>query len=168
MHIAYIGLGANLGRPAQQLRAALRALDALESTRVQRVSDLFRSPPMGPTDQPDYCNAVCRVLTAMAAPQLLAAMIGIERAAGRVRGGGERWGPRALDLDLLHVPGVACDLPGLNLPHPGLADRGFVLVPLAQVEPGLFIPGVGAIDTLAAAHRDGLQHWIDTDDGHGA
>lgn len=159
MHTAYIGLGANLGQPAEQLRAAVAAIAALPSTRMLHVSRFFRSAPMGPADQPDYCNAACCVQTALAPRDLLAAMIAIERKAGRVRGG-PRWGPRALDLDLLHVVGVVCDEPGLRLPHPGIAQRNFVLTPLAEVAPDLEIAGIGPVQERAATlGRDGLELW---------
>ena len=165
MRTAYIGLGANLGQPAAQLRAALAELNALADVHVEAVSRFYRSAPMGPAEQPDYCNAVCRVRTSREPQALLAAMIAIEQVAGRVRDG-QRWGPRSLDLDLLHVAGVESRAPGLNLPHPGIAQRNFVLVPLAEIEPDLQIPGLGAVSALAGAiGRQGLVPWRDGDDG---
>lgn len=159
VHSAYLGLGANLGDPAAQLRAALVAIAALPGTRVLAVSRLYRSAPMGPAGQPDYCNAACRIETALTPRALLDALIGIERAAGRVRGG-ERWGARQLDLDILHVEGVALDEPGLHLPHPGIAQRNFVLVPLAEVAPALDIPGLGRVAERArSCTQEGLQLW---------
>ncbi len=159
VHSAYVGLGANLGDPAAQLRAALAAIAALDGTQVVATSRFYRSAPMGPPDQPYYCNAVCHVRTAIAPRDLLDALIGIERAAGRIRGG-ERWGARRLDLDLLHVEGVVLDEPGLHLPHPGIAQRNFVLVPLAELAPALAIPGLGALDVHARdIGMDGLSAW---------
>lgn len=159
MYSAYVGLGANLGDPPAQLRFALRAIAGLPGTRVAAVSSFYRSAPMGPADQPDYCNAVCCVETALAPRELLGALIDIERALGRTRGH-ERWGPRMLDLDLLHVEGVALDEPGLHLPHPGLARRNFVLVPLAELAPNLVIDGLGGIaDHVRAIGREGLSNW---------
>lgn len=159
MHVAYVGLGANLGDPAAQLRAALEAIAALEATQILATSRFYRSAPMGPPDQPDYCNAVCQVQTALEPRDLLDALIGIERFAGRIRGGA-RWGPRRLDLDLLHVEGVTMDVPGLHLPHPGIAARNFVLVPLAELAPALRIPGLEPIGTLArSVGMDGLSAW---------
>lgn len=159
MRIAYVGLGANLGDPPAQLRAALKAIAALPRTRIEAVSRFYRSAPMGPADQPDYCNAACRVTTELAPRALLEALIGIERTAGRERGA-ERWGPRLLDLDLLHVEGIALDEPGLHLPHPGLMRRNFVLVPLAELAPTLVIPRLGAIaDAAAGIGREGLEVW---------
>lgn len=161
MRTAFIGLGANLGHPATQLRQALAAIAGLPGTAITATSRFYRSAPMGPAAQPDYCNAVCRVATALAPRELLDALIAIERAVGRVRGA-ERWGPRLLDLDLLHVVDHPLDEEGLRLPHPGLAKRNFVLVPLAEIDPELEIPGVGVVSTLAAAAgRQGLSIWDD-------
>lgn len=159
MFSAYVGLGANLGDPAAQLRAALVAIAGIPGTQVVATSRFYRSAPMGPPDQPDYCNAVCHVRTERAPRELLDALIGIERAAGRTRGS-ERWGPRRLDLDLLHVEDVAMDEPGLHLPHPGIARRNFVLVPLAELAPTLAIPGLEPIDALAREQgTEGLSAW---------
>lgn len=164
MYSAYVGLGANLGDPAAQLRAALVAIAALPDTTLAAASSLYRSAPMGPAGQPDYCNAVCRIETGLAPRALLDALIGIERAAGRIRGG-ERWGARQLDLDVLHVDGVVLDEPGLHLPHPGIAQRNFVLVPLAEIAPDLHVPGLGSVAARAqACGREGLRSW----DEHGA
>lgn len=159
MYSAYVGLGANLGDPAAQLRAALDAIAALDGTRIVATSRFYRSAPMGPPDQPEYCNAVCQVQTALTPRDLLDALISIERTAGRIRGG-ERWGPRRLDLDLLHVEGIAMDEPGLHLPHPGIALRNFVLVPLAELAPQLQIPALEPIDILArTVGMEGLSAW---------
>ncbi len=159
MYSAYVGLGANLGDPAAQLRAALTAIASLDGTQVVATSRFYRSAPMGPPDQPEYCNAVCHVQTRLAPRALLDALIGIERTAGRIRGG-ERWGPRRLDLDLLHVEGLQRDEPGLNLPHPGIAKRNFVLVPLAELAPALEIPGLAAIESLVReVGMEGLSAW---------
>lgn len=159
MTSAYVGLGANLGEPAVQLRTALDAIARLPGTRVVATSRFYRSAPMGPAGQPDYCNAVCELETALAPRALLEALIAIERAVGRIRGA-ERWGPRRLDLDLLHVEGVTMDEPGLHLPHPGIAQRNFVLVPLAELAPVLEIPGLGRVaDRAQEAGTEGLSLW---------
>lgn len=156
---AYIGLGANLGDPAAQLRAALDRVAALPDTRLLAGSRFYRSPPMSPPPQPDYCNAVCAIQTGLEPRVLLDALLNIERVAGRERGA-DRWGPRLLDLDLLHVEGVALDEPQLHLPHPGLAQRAFVLLPLAEIAPSLVIPGLGPIAELAARiERASLRFW---------
>jgi 2-amino-4-hydroxy-6-hydroxymethyldihydropteridine diphosphokinase len=156
---ADIGLGANLGDPVAQVRDALAAIGRIPGCTLVATSRLYRSAPMGPPGQPDYCNAVAEVEITTAPRVLLDALLAIERAAGRVRGG-DRWGPRIHDLDLRHVVGVTIDEPGLHLPHPGLAQRNFVVVPLADLAPSLDIPGVGRASDLArAAGQEGLAPW---------
>ena len=157
---AHIGLGANLDGPAARLRWALGQLTALGSLDAQ--SSLFRSAPMGNSEQPDFCNAVCILRSALAPTDLMQRLLAIEQLAGRVRK--QKWGPRTLDLDLLHVEGVVSDTDELRLPHPGIATRNFVLVPWAQIAPELRVPGIGRIAELAAALGDyGLQPGSDPD-----
>lgn len=108
--------------------------------------------------QPDYANAVAALDTALSAEALLDALQTIENEAGRVRG--ERWGARVLDLDLLHIEGEARDTPRLQLPHPGIAQRRFVLQPWAELAPATRIDGLGRVDTLLAALPDeALPPW---------
>jgi 2-amino-4-hydroxy-6-hydroxymethyldihydropteridine diphosphokinase len=151
---AYIRLGSNLDDPVGQVRRALAALAAMPDTRLIASSALYRSPPMGPQDQPDFVNAVAGLLTCLPARQLLGALQVIEDAQGRRRDG-PRWGPRTLDLDLLLYGGLCMDDDDLALPHPGLAERAFVLVPLLELAPGLRVPGGASIAKLAAAAGDG-------------
>jgi 2-amino-4-hydroxy-6-hydroxymethyldihydropteridine diphosphokinase len=151
---AYVGLGSNLDDPAAQLRMALEALGRLPRTRLVASSALYRNPPMGPADQPDFVNAVAALLTTMPAPELLAAMQAIEDARGRRRDG-PRWGPRTLDLDLLLYGNLQLESDDLVLPHPGLASRAFVLVPLLEVAPGLRLPGGPLLARVAAAAGEG-------------
>ncbi len=146
---AYIGLGANLGDPPATLREAARAIDALEQVRLVASSSLYRSAPLGPAGQPDYCNAAVAVLTTLTAAGLLQALLAIENQFGRVRGA-ERWGPRTLDLDILVYADRSIDEPDLVVPHPGLGQRNFVLYPLAEIAPGLRIPGLGSLAALLA------------------
>jgi 2-amino-4-hydroxy-6-hydroxymethyldihydropteridine diphosphokinase len=156
MHSAFVGLGANLGEPEVQLRAALRALDALPGTRLLRQSRLYRSAPWGIEAQPAFVNAVAQLQTSLAPEQLLAGLLAIERAAGRERV--ERWGPRVLDLDLLLHDELCLQLPGLTLPHRHMHERAFVLVPLAEIAPGLTVPGRGVIgDLLRAVDCAGIK-----------
>jgi 2-amino-4-hydroxy-6-hydroxymethyldihydropteridine diphosphokinase len=158
---AYVGLGSNLDSPAGQIRSALVAIAKLAGVRLLAQSSFYRSPPMGPPSQPDYCNAVCMLASEVEPAELMERLLEIEREAGRVRNG-EHWGPRRIDLDLLHVEGVASATPGLRLPHPGIARRDFVLVPLAEVAPTLDVPGVGRIADLAVnADRSRLIPWLD-------
>jgi 2-amino-4-hydroxy-6-hydroxymethyldihydropteridine diphosphokinase len=154
--LAYIGLGANLGDPAARLAWAFAQLAALGS--VEARSSLYRSAPMGPSDQPDFCNAVAALRTDLAPQALMDGLLAIERAAGRVRD--IKWGPRTLDLDLLHIAGTELDTPSLRLPHPGIAARNFVLVPWAEIAPDAVVPGIGRIaDAASAAGQAGLAPW---------
>jgi 2-amino-4-hydroxy-6-hydroxymethyldihydropteridine diphosphokinase len=145
---AYVGLGSNLDDPVRQLRVALAALGALPRTRLIASSALYRNPPMGPPDQPDFVNAVAGLLTTLPALELLHGLQSIEDAQGRRRDG-PRWGPRTLDLDLLIYGDAELRSEALTLPHPGLVERPFVLVPLLEVAPGLRLPGGGRIARLA-------------------
>lgn len=146
---AYIGIGSNLGDPVAQVRQALVALAAVPATRLIVASGLYRNPPLDSSDQPDYVNAVAAVLTRLAPLELLAALLGIEAAQGRRRESAVRWAPRTLDLDLLAYGERRVAEPGLTVPHPGIAGRNFVLLPLHEIAPGLWLPGLGSIATLA-------------------
>ena len=148
--IAAVGLGGNLGDAASTVREALRALDDLPSTRLLRASPLYRTAAWGNTDQPDFVNAAALLETRLDARALLDELLGIERQFGREREAAVQWGPRILDLDLLLYGEAVIDEPGLRVPHPHLHERAFALVPLAQVGPGLQVPGK---DTVAALLR---------------
>jgi 2-amino-4-hydroxy-6-hydroxymethyldihydropteridine diphosphokinase len=152
---AYVALGANLGDPPAQLRAALERLRLHPAVELLAVSPFYRTAPLGPPGQPDYCNAVCALRASLQPEALLDLLQAIEHEAGRVRG--EHWGPRSLDLDLLLVEGVSLDTPRLTLPHPQLQHRAFVLVPFADIAPEQDIPGLGTVAQLAAAiDRSGI------------
>ncbi|HZP11996.1 MAG TPA: 2-amino-4-hydroxy-6-hydroxymethyldihydropteridine diphosphokinase [Nevskiaceae bacterium] len=156
---AFIALGANLGDPHAQVRAALERIRALPGVTLLATSRFYRSAPIGPPGQPFYCNAVCSIRTGWPPAMLLGALQGIEDAAGRKRDG-ERWGPRSLDLDLLMYDALELDTPSLTLPHPQMHLRNFVLAPLAEIAPGLTVPGRGnVIELLAAAGNGGLTLW---------
>lgn len=146
---AFIGLGANLDDPARHVSGALLALAELPSTRVTAHSGLYSTPPMGPPGQPDYINAVAAIDTRLAALDLLDCLQELERMHGRQRGG-ERWGPRPLDLDILLYGDLRIEHPRLRVPHPGLHERAFVLYPLAEIAPDLDVPGRGALHGLLA------------------
>lgn len=147
---AYVGLGSNLDDPGAQLNRALQALAGLPETLLVAVSGRYRNPPMGPADQPDFLNAVAGLLTRLSPEALLAALQSIEKDQGRRRDG-PRWGARTLDLDLLAYGSVRLDSDALTLPHPGICSRPFVLVPLAEVAPGLRLPDGQSVAALAAA-----------------
>ncbi|QJD31015.1 2-amino-4-hydroxy-6-hydroxymethyldihydropteridine diphosphokinase [Methylococcus geothermalis] len=144
---AYIGLGGNLGDAAETVRKARRAVRAVPGVRELAFSSLYRSAPMGPSDQPDYVNAVMAVVTTLAPLDLLRALQQIEQTSGRVRTG-ERWGPRTLDLDLLLYDDLVLDSEILTIPHPGIAEREFVLYPLAEIAPDVYIPHHGPLREL--------------------
>lgn len=144
---SYIGLGSNLDNPARQLRSALTALNDAPGISLARYSSFYRSKPLGPQDQPDFVNAVAALESSLSARALLARLQAIEDQQGRVRGG-QRWGPRTLDLDLLLHGDEVIDEAELTVPHPGLARRNFVLLPLLELVPGIEIPGQGPAATL--------------------
>lgn len=145
---ACVALGSNLDGPRTRVERAFAALAALPGTRVSARSRLYRTPPWGVVDQPDFINAVAVLDTTLAPRGLLQALLAIEARAGRVRG--IRNGPRVLDLDLLLYGGQTIHLPDLEVPHPRLQDRAFVLVPLAEVAPDLEVPGRGRVADLLA------------------
>lgn len=144
---AYVGLGSNLQSPVGQLESAFELLATIPRTRLVERSSLYRSAPFGGIEQPDFVNAAASLLTRLDARSLLDALQGIEAQRGRERGG-VRWGPRVLDLDLLVYAHEQIDDPDLIVPHPGIADRNFVLLPLMEIAPGLVIPGLGPVATL--------------------
>lgn len=157
---AWIGLGGNLGDVPATLRGALDALAALPGTRLVAASRLYRTPAWGMTDQPPFVNAAAGVDTVLAPATLLAALLDIERAAGRDRTAPDarRWGPRALDLDLLLYGAEVIDRPGLRVPHPHLHERAFVLVPLAGIAADVVVPGHGRVaDLLAGVDAAGIE-----------
>ncbi len=144
---AYIGMGSNLHGPARQLESAFELLASIPDTRLVRQSSLYRSAPFGGVEQPDFVNAVAAVLTQLSAARLLRELQRIEAERGRERGD-VRWGPRVLDLDLLVYADQRMDDPELTVPHPGIAERNFVLLPLQEIAPALSIPGLGQVMKL--------------------
>jgi 2-amino-4-hydroxy-6-hydroxymethyldihydropteridine diphosphokinase len=161
MTVAYIGLGSNLCDPVHQITTARAAIDQLPAVEEIAFSSLYRSPPMGPADQPSYVNAVMGVRTGLSAGALLAKLQQIEAVQGRVRTG-DRWGPRILDLDLLLFDEEQIATPDLTVPHVGIAERAFVLYPLAEIAPKLVIPGKGRLsELLEQCPLNGLQRIDD-------
>lgn len=158
---AYFGLGANLQDPARQVQEAVRRIGAWPDVQLLARSSLYRSAPMGPGVQADYCNAACVVETRLSPERLLEAVQDLERDMGRQRSP-ERWAARLIDVDLLHYVGEHRNGPALTLPHPGIASRNFVLVPLSEIAPDLEIDGVGSVAAQAARMgRAGLSIWPD-------
>jgi 2-amino-4-hydroxy-6-hydroxymethyldihydropteridine diphosphokinase len=144
---AYVGLGANLGDRERTLRDAVDALGAEDGIGVVAVSTLRETDPVGVGDQPRFVNGVVALDTTLAARELLDRLLAIEQRFGRVRVLGEH-GPRPLDLDLLLYGDEELDEPGLTVPHPRLHERRFVLEPLAELAPGLVLPGHGDVESL--------------------
>jgi len=145
--LAYIGIGSNLDDPERQVRAAIDALMRLPRTTFGRASRLYRTAPWGRTDQPAFVNAAAALSTELPPRELLDALLAIERKHGRQRAG-ERWGPRVIDLDILVYGDARIDEPGLHVPHPHIGERAFVLLPLADLDPELEIPGLGPVRAL--------------------
>ena len=145
---AFIALGANVGDPPAQVRAGLRELAALPGTNLLAQSSLYRNPPEGGLDQPEYVNAVACIETALGPRELLDRLLGIERVHGRVREHPNA--PRTLDLDIALYGDRALSEPGLEVPHPRMTRRPFVLVPLAEIAPDAVVPGKGRVADLAA------------------
>ncbi len=148
-HQVFIGLGANLHLPLQQLQTAALALRQLPDTQLIAISSLYGSKPMGPQDQPDYVNAVAQLVTSLSPHQLLDALQQIEQTQGRTRKA-ERWGPRTLDLDILLFGELQLDDERLTVPHYGMHLREFVLYPLAEIAPTLELPTHGTLSGLLA------------------
>jgi 2-amino-4-hydroxy-6-hydroxymethyldihydropteridine diphosphokinase len=143
---AFIALGSNLGDPARQIHSALCALAALPETRLVRQSSLYRNPPAGGLDQPEFVNAVAQFETRIGPRELLDRLLEIERGQGRVRDYPNA--PRTLDLDIVLYGDQVVREPGLIIPHPRMLERAFVLVPLAEIAPGVVVPGSGRIAVL--------------------
>ena len=144
---AYVGLGANLGEREEALRAAVAGLDATEGVEVVAVSAFRETDPVDYLDQPRFLNGAVALETTLTPRELLDALLVVERSLGRNRDG-PRFGPRTIDLDLLLYGDESFDEPGLTVPHPRLHERAFALEPLAELEPGLVVPGHGPLETL--------------------
>jgi 2-amino-4-hydroxy-6-hydroxymethyldihydropteridine diphosphokinase len=146
---AYVGLGANLGPKEVTLLRAVDLLAGEDGIEVLELSELRETAPVGVVDQPEFLNGALALETSLAPRELLDVLLRVEHELGRVRG--ERWGPRTIDLDLLVYGDETVDEPGLRVPHPRLHERRFALEPLAELEPELEIPGLGAVSALLAA-----------------
>ncbi len=147
---SFVGLGANLEDPRGQIERAVELLGAQDGVEVVAVSSLRETDPVGYENQPRFLNGAVELRTTLSARELLGRLLAIERALGRVRGEGPRFGPRAIDLDLLLFGDEIVDEPGLQVPHPRLHERRFALEPLAELQPALEIPGRGPVRALLA------------------
>ena len=148
MTTAYVGLGSNLGDREGSIRRAAELIGA------RRLSSVVETEPWGLEDQPRFLNAAAELETQLSAHALLDLLLDVERRLGRVRDG-RRWGPRTIDLDLLLFGGETIDEPDLTVPHPFLLERAFVLGPLAELAPGVEIPGNGTVRDALAAIQSG-------------
>jgi len=144
---AYIGLGSNLDNPVAQVLEAVEELEMIPDTILVARSTLYSGRPMGPEEQPDYVNAVVSLDTLLSADDLHRALVSIEDLQGRTRDG-EKWGPRIIDLDLLLYGNSTIDTATLTVPHPGMHERDFVIVPLEEIAGNVKIPGRGFLYSL--------------------
>lgn len=151
---AYLGLGGNIGEPDKAMASALRLLDADAGVRVGRVSSLYRTPPWGVVDQPDFLNAAAEIVTRLAPGGLLSLCLSCERALKRERR--ERWGPRLIDIDILVFGQERVSDGSLQIPHPRMLERAFVLAPLAEIAPELVVGSKPVNDHLARLDTSGI------------
>ena len=143
----FVGLGSNLDNPVSQIRAAFSNLTQIRNTSLEKCSSLFSGPAMGgQKNQADYINAVAMLTTTLPPLDLLGALQENETLQGRIHG--ERWGPRIIDLDLLIYGARTIDEENLSVPHVGVAERAFVLVPLFELDPELVVPNLGKVSEL--------------------
>lgn len=153
-HIATLGLGGNIGDPVSAMARALRAIDEREDCTVEAVSRLYRTPPWGKTDQADFYNSCALVRTRLGPRELLQLCLSIERDMKRVRM--ERWGPRTIDIDLLTYDEIELSGSSLEIPHPRMHQRGFVLMPLADIGADIRVRGRRVGDWLGEADTTGI------------
>ena len=154
---AALGLGGNIGDPVAAFAAALQGLTQNPAVALRRISSVYRTAPWGKLDQPEFFNLAVLIETDLAPAELLELCLALERSQGRERR--ERWGPRTLDIDILTYGAQSIEQPGLQVPHPRIAERAFVLAPLAEIAPAMLIDGVDVVtlrDRLASddAKRD--------------
>jgi 2-amino-4-hydroxy-6-hydroxymethyldihydropteridine diphosphokinase len=153
---AYLALGGNLGDVSANFASACRAIGTLPDTRLVGKSKLYRTPPWGMTEQPHFLNACIRIGTKFAPLDLMEKLLKIESAHRRVRARGLRYGPRPLDLDILCYGDIEMQSEKLNLPHPELFNRAFVLIPLADLAPDLVVAGKHIGKAAAACDASGI------------
>lgn len=155
----YLAIGSNLASPLEQVNAALAALADIPESQLVAVSDFYRTPPLGPRDQPDYLNAAVALETTLAPEVLLDHTQRIERQQGRERKA-HRWGPRTLDLDIMLFGEMQIATPRLTVPHYDMKNRAFMLLPLAQIAPDLRFPDGDKLSVLLAnLDHSGISRW---------
>ncbi|EGT4305844.1 2-amino-4-hydroxy-6-hydroxymethyldihydropteridine diphosphokinase [Cronobacter sakazakii] len=159
MTLAFIALGSNLAEPLSQVNNALAALARIPGSRIVATSSFYRTPPLGPQDQPDYLNAAVALETTLSAEALLDNTQRIELEQGRVRKA-ERWGPRTLDLDIMLFGDATINTERLIVPHYDMKNRAFMLLPLSEIEPALRFPdGERLADVLERLDCSAIRHW---------
>ncbi|EIE3540524.1 2-amino-4-hydroxy-6-hydroxymethyldihydropteridine diphosphokinase [Escherichia coli] len=159
MTVAYIAIGSNLASPLEQVNAALKALGDIPESRILVVSSFYRTPPLGPQDQPDYLNAAVALKTTLAPEELLNHTQRIELQQGRVRKA-ERWGPRTLDLDIMLFGNEVINTERLTVPHYDMKNRGFMLWPLFEIAPELVFPDGTILENLLRKNKfHELNKW---------
>ncbi len=156
---AFIGAGANLGEPVRQIRQAQDALQKSPGIKFLGASSLYRTQPVGPVEQPPFINAVFALECNVSPRELLALLLEIEQNMGRVRK--ERWGPRVIDLDLLFFGEEIIEEPGLEVPHPRLHERRFVLAPLAEIAPDFVHPVIKKSVSELLASLPAGDFWVE-------
>ncbi|EKM5759957.1 2-amino-4-hydroxy-6-hydroxymethyldihydropteridine diphosphokinase [Cronobacter turicensis] len=159
MTLAFIALGSNLAEPLSQVNNALAALARIPHSRIVTTSSFYRTPPLGPQDQPDYLNAAVALETTLSAEALLDNTQRIELEQGRVRKA-ERWGPRTLDLDIMLFGDATINTERLTVPHYDMKNRAFMLLPLSEIAPALRFPdGERLADVLERLDCSAIRHW---------
>nr|WP_202625198.1 2-amino-4-hydroxy-6-hydroxymethyldihydropteridine diphosphokinase [Cronobacter malonaticus] len=157
--MAFIALGSNLAEPLSQVNNALAALARIPGSRIVATSSFYRTPPLGPQDQPDYLNAAVALETTLSAEALLDNTQRIELEQGRVRKA-ERWGPRTLDLDIMLFGDATINTGRLTIPHYDMKNRAFMLLPLSEIAPALRFPdGERLVDVLERLDCSAIRHW---------
>jgi 2-amino-4-hydroxy-6-hydroxymethyldihydropteridine diphosphokinase len=156
--IAYIGLGSNLSEPIKQIKDAIKKIEKIPQSQITAHSSLYLSKPMGPQDQDDYVNAVIALETSLSAIDLLDYLQSVENEAGRIRKE-NRWGARILDLDIILFGNEVISSERLTVPHYGMTDREFVLLPLAEIAPLLQLPNGESVKNLSQniPHNDMIK-----------
>jgi 2-amino-4-hydroxy-6-hydroxymethyldihydropteridine diphosphokinase len=154
---ALLAFGGNLGEVRDTLERGIAQLCDGVDVRLKARSSDYRTPPWGVTDQPDFVNCAIAIETALEPMVLLARAQAVEAAFGRQRTAERRWGPRPLDIDLIAYDEIALTTPALTLPHPRWRERGFVVLPLAEIAPDRSIGGIRVKDALAAVDRGGIE-----------
>ena len=159
MTVAYIAIGSNLASPLEQVNAAVKAIGDIPESCILAVSSFYRTPPLGPQDQPDYLNAAVALETALAPEELLNHTQRIELQQGRVRKA-ERWGPRTLDLDIMLFGNQVTKTERLTVPHYDMKNRGFMLWPLFEIAPELIFPDGETLQSLLTSNAScPLPRW---------